>query len=154
MFRDGSTRGQSIALDYALSLAMGFLLITGLIVGASDYFTDQRDTAQRSELNVIGQQVAAEIAAADRLAQAADANGAVRIERRVPDDVARSTYTIELIAKENPTLLLKSSRSTVEVRVDILNETHVTGSTVPGGDIVVTRTGSGELQIEKGESHA
>lgn len=154
MFRGTDSRGQSITLDYTLALSIGFLLITGLVVGGSDFFSNQRDQAQRAELNVIGQQVASELAAADRLMQATEANGTVRIERRFPDDVARSAYRIEVLADEDPSLLLQAVDSTIQVRVDLVNETAIAGSTVPGGDLVINHTASEELRVEKGESYA
>ncbi|PSP46175.1 hypothetical protein BRC60_10940 [Halobacteriales archaeon QH_1_68_42] len=119
-----SDRGQSIALDYTLGLAVGFLLITGLLIAGGDYITDQRNRAQQSELRVIGQQLAADIEAADRLAAAAT-NGEVRIER-----------------------------SLVEVRVDLTNETAVAPTTFNGGFVVVEYTASGEIEVERGDRYA
>lgn len=147
-----SNRGQTIALDYTLGLAVGFLLITGLLIAGGDYITDQRDRAQQSELRVIGQQLAADIEAADRLAAAAT-SGEVRIERSLPSTVARSGYTINVTADENPELLLSSKDAPVEVRVDLTNETAVAPTKFNGGFVVVEYTGS-EVAVERGDRYA
>lgn len=154
--RDGgrdSSRGQSIALDYTLGLGVGFLLITGLIIAGGDYVTDQRDRAQQSELRVVGQQLAADIEAADRLV-ASTTNGDVRIERSLPSTVARSTYSIEVVAEEDPWLVLSSHSAPVEVRVELTNQTALTPTTVNGGLVVVDYTPSGELELRRGDRYA
>jgi hypothetical protein len=147
-------RGQSIALDYTLSLAVGFLLITGLIIAAGDYVTDQRNRAQESELRVVGQQVAADIEAADRLAVAASTNADVRLERTLPGTVARSGYTIQVVEDEDPYLVLASDGSDVSVRVELANQTALVGTTIAGGRIVVDYTSSDELELKPGDRYA
>jgi hypothetical protein len=149
-----ATRGQSVTLDYVLSLSIGFLLITGLVVAGTDYITVQQERAQRTELGVIGQQVAAEVAAADRLAQAVEGDAHVRIERDLPAEVAGSGYTIEVLADKDASLRLGTADGSIDVSVDIVNETDIEASTVLGGDIVVNRTASGELRLERGDRYA
>lgn len=151
MGRHDADRGQSIALDYVLALSVGFLLITGLVVAGSDFVSSQRERAQETELRVIGQQVAAGIGAADRMVQAEESSGNVRIERRIPGDVAGTGYTIELLARENASLRLESSGASVEV--DLVNETDLETTTVQGGDIVVNETGSGTIRLEDGDPY-
>jgi len=146
-------RGQSIALDYTLGLAVAFLLITGLLIAGGDYITDQRDRAQQSELRVIGQQLAADIEAADRLA-VASTDGEVRIERALPSTVARSGYTINVTDDENPDLLLSSQEAPVEVEVDLTNETAVAPTKFNGGFVVVEYTTGGEIEIGRGDRYA
>lgn len=147
-------RGQSVALDYTLSLAVGFLLITGLIIAGGDYVTDQRDRAQQSELRVVGQQVAADIEAADRLAVAATTDADVRLERDLPGTVARSGYTIEVVEDEDPYLVLASDGSGVSVRVELANQTALVPTTVDGGRVVIDYTSGGKLELEAGDRYA
>jgi len=146
-------RGQSVALEYTLGLAVAFLLITGLLVAGGDYITDQRDRAQQSELRVIGQQLAADIEAADRLA-VASTDGGVRIERALPSAVARSGYTVNVTAEENPELLLSSQDAPVEVEVDLTNQTAVAPTKFNGGFVVVEYTAGGEIEVERGDRYA
>jgi len=150
--RDAS-RGQSIALDYTLGLGVGFLLITGLVVAGGNYVTDQRDRAQQTELRVVGQQLAADIEAADRLA-ASTTSGDVRIERSLPSTVARSTYSIEVVADEDPWLVLSSHSAPVEVRIELTNRTALVPTTINGGLVVVDYTASGELELKPGDRYA
>ena len=147
-------RGQSVALDYTLSLAVGFLLITGLIIAGGDYVTDQRDRAQQSELRVVGQQVAADIEAADRLAVAGTTNVDVRLERKLPGTVARSGYSIQVVKDEDPYLVLASDGSDVSVRVELANQTALVGTTVAGGRVVVDYTSSEKLELKPGDRYA
>jgi len=148
-----SSRGQSVALDYTLGLGVGFLLITGLIIAGGDYVTDQRDRGQQAELRVVGQQLAADIEAADRLVASAT-SGDVRIKRSLPPTVARSGYSIEVVADEDPWLVLSSHSAPVEVRVELTNETALVPTTVNGGLVVVNYTASGELELESGDRYA
>lgn len=147
-------RGQSITLDYALALGVGFVLVTGLIIAGGDFVGDQRDRATRAELRVVGQQLAGDLAATDRLVQAVEGEGSARIERRIPEDVARSAYWVRLVADEEPRLRLRSVGSTVSVRVELVNETRVAPSNVTGGLVVINHTGAGRLRIEQGERYA
>lgn len=149
--RDG--RGQSVALDYTLGLAVGFLLITGLIIAGGDYVTDQRNRAQQQELRVVGQQVAADIEAADRLA-VSSTNGDVRVERTLPSTVARSSYTIEVTDEDDPSLVLASQSSSVSVRIDLTNQTALAPTTITGGRVVVDYTTSDELELRSGDRYA
>jgi len=148
-----SSRGQSIALDYTLGLGIGFLLITGLVIAGGNYVTDQRDRAQQAELRVVGQQLAADIEAADRLA-ASTTSGDVRIERSLPSTVARSTYTIEVVADEDPWLVLSSHAAPVQVRIELTNQTALVPTTINGGLVVVDYTASGELELGPGDRYA
>jgi hypothetical protein len=148
------TRGQSVTLDYVLTPSIGFLLITGLVVAGSDFISTQQERAQRAELRVIGQQTAAEVAAADRLVQAVDGDGDVRIERSLPTEVAGSGYVIEVVGGEDVSLRLATADASVDVRVDLVNETTIEPTIVLGGDVVVNKTDSGDLRIERGDRYA
>jgi hypothetical protein len=148
-----SRRGQSIALDYTLGLGVGFLLITGLIIAGGDYVTDQRDRAQQAELRVVGQQLAADIEAADRLV-GSTTDGEVRIERSLPATVARSGYTVEVVADGDPWLVLSSHSAPVEVRVELTNQTALAPTTINGGFVVIDYTASDELEVRSGDRYA
>lgn len=147
--RNGHDRGQAITLNYTLSLGLGLLLVTGLLVGGGNFVDDQRERATRGELRVIGQQIAATVASADRLASTTGGDGTIQLSRSLPDTVAGSTYNIELVASPDPQLLLRSSNPDVEVEVELLNETDLAASTVNGGDVVVNLTASRELRLER-----
>jgi len=116
--------------------------------------TDQRDRAQQTELRVVGQQLAADIEVADPLAVAATTNASVRLERRLPETVARSVYNIEVVDDADPYLVLASSGSGVSVRVDLANETALVPTKINGGRVVVEYTDSGKLKLKPGDRYA
>lgn len=147
-------RGQSIALDYTLALGVGFLLITGLVIAGGDYVIDQRNRAQESELRVVGQQLAADIEAADRLANATTTGGDVRIERSLPATVARSSYRITVVDDDDPFLVLSSHGTPVEVRIHLTNRTALVPTTINGGRVVIAYTASDGLELKSGDRYA
>jgi hypothetical protein len=142
---------QTTTLSYTIGVAIALVLITGLLIGGSGFVADQGDAAVRAELEVLGQQVATDIEAADRLAVAADGDATVRLGRTVPQTVAGRTYTVELVADEDPFLRLTSSSPTIEVDVEFTNTTSVADTSIDGGPFVVNLTAANELAIEQGE---
>lgn len=143
-------RAQAITLNYTIGLAIGVLLVTGLLIAGGNFVQDQREDAIRTELRVIGQQVAADFATADRLAQSAESNSTVTLRRSMPGTVAGSTYSVELVESENPELVLTSADPEVEVTVGLANESAVAGTSISGGNIQVNETKTGALTLESG----
>jgi hypothetical protein len=146
--RRRTDRGQAITLNYAVGLGIGVILITGLLIAGGNFVTDQRETAARSELRVIGQQLSADISTADRLAQSADGEGEVSIRRTMPQRVAGTSYNIELVDGSDPALLLNATGVDVRVRVEVTTETSLDGNAIDGGKLRVNQTDSGALTIE------
>lgn len=89
-------RAVSTTLGYALTLGITSLLIVGLLVAGGDYVADQRQRAVTTELGVVGQQLASDIGAGGRLAETTDQQGAVSIERDLPERIAGATYQLSL----------------------------------------------------------
>jgi hypothetical protein len=147
-------RGQAITLNYTISLGLGLLVVTGLLVAGGNFVGDQREQATRAELRVVGQQVAATVASADRLASTTDGSGTVRLSRSLPDRVAGSAYSVELVASADAHLLVRSANPDVEISVAVLNETALSASTVGGGDVVVNLTASQKLRLEREKTNA
>lgn len=137
-------RGVSTTMGYVLSIAVITLLLTGVLFATTDFVDDQREQTVRNELRVLGQQIAADVAAADRLAGASDGGTVVTIERDLPQRVTGSSYSIEVDPGAGPptTIVLSSSHPDVTVDVTVWVETTVGASTVPGGGIEVVYTGS------------
>lgn len=137
-------RGVSTTMGYVLSIAVITLLLTGVLFATTDFVDDQREQTVRNELRVLGQQVAADVAAADRLVGASDGGTVVTIERDLPQRVTGSSYSIEVDPVGGPptTIVLSSSHPDVTVDVTVWAETTVSASTVTGGGIEVVYTGS------------
>jgi hypothetical protein len=142
-------RAQAITLDYTLGIAIAVILITGLLIAGGNFIADQRDTAARSELRVIGQQLATDIEAADRLISAAGNDGSVRVRRNLPTAVSGSQYDIELVEESNPYLVLTSSDPDLSISVEFTNFTAVRGADIGSGSIAITYS-SGALTLEEG----
>lgn len=138
-------RAVSPVFGYVLTLSIATLLVGGLLISAGGFVDDQRRNTAESELRVVGQQVSADIAAADRLARTDGAEN-ISVERTIPNDVVGSTYTIEVVDGDGPTtphLELSASDPDVTVVVGIASKTQVsTGSNADGGRIVVEYDGA------------
>lgn len=133
-------RGVSPVFAYVLTLAIAAILTGGLIMTAGTYVSDQRERTGESELQVLGQQISADVAAADRLARTGDSTE-VRVQRSLPSDVIGSEYQVSLRTDTNgptePYLELQMTDLDVVVRVGLSVKMDIAESTVEGGDIVV-----------------
>ncbi|EJN60266.1 DUF7266 family protein [Halogranum rubrum] len=140
-----SERASSTTLSYVLSLSITAILISGLLVVGGDVVRDQREQTVQNELQVIGQQLAADLMAADRLAQAAS-GGTVRIASSLSEGVVGSTYTIDVDGTSG-TLELSTTNPDVSVTVGFGTETGVTSTTVAGGNLRIVLVG-GSLEVQ------
>ncbi|MFB6161129.1 MAG: hypothetical protein ABEJ61_08135 [Haloferacaceae archaeon] len=135
-------RGVSTTLSYVLTLSITTLLLAGLLIGTSGYVDDRREEVVRGQLEVVGQQVAASVEAADHLNSTTRADGdpTVRVSRNLPERIARTGYTIEI--RESPPEVVVSADTRnldVVVSVPVVVEAGdgVRPVSVQGGDIVV-----------------
>jgi FlaG/FlaF family flagellin (archaellin) len=150
----GDDRAVSPVFGYALTLSISTLLITGLLVAASGYVESQSRLTAENELNVVGQQVAADLAAADRLSRTDGANpDTLSITRAVPDRIVGSAYRIHLLNDtEGPTQPYLELRAvdpdvTVTVGVPLAPASSVEESSVGGGRFAVEINADGDLVI-------
>jgi hypothetical protein len=136
----GRDRGVSPVFAYVLTLGIASLLVAGLVIAAGGYVETQREATSRSELRVLGQQVSADIAAADRLTRTEGATE-VSISRPLPERVVGSQYSLSVRTDSNgptnPYLELTTVRPNVTVEVGVATETDVRQTTIGGGDMVV-----------------
>lgn len=89
-------RAVSTAVSYALILGIVTLLLVVLTTGFAPLVESQQAGATHTTLEVFGNDVAGDIASADRLAVAAGSNGTVALRTRLPDRVGGSPYEIEI----------------------------------------------------------
>lgn len=147
-------RGVSAVLGYVLTLGIVTLLVSGLFFAAGNFVENQHDRAIRSEFEVIGNRVAADVAAMDRLALAAGATGTAELRTELPPLAAGKAYEIS-ISQVNGTNtvyhidLRTTAQSTTEVEVRVKSQTPLVNSTVTGGDILVTYNGT-HLEVRDG----
>lgn len=142
-------RAVSVAVNYVLTLTIATLLLSGLAVTAGGLIEAQSEEAIRSELDVLGQQLAANIESADRLATVAKGNTAeVRIESALPTRVAGSGYTID-VAGDTIVLRTTDPEVSVSVQFTVSDGTAVeTERTVRGGNVLIERDGDDRLVVE------
>jgi len=146
-------RAVSPVVGYVLTLGISTLLMSGLLIAAGGFVDTQREQTTESELQVIGQQVSADIAAADRLHRTDGATDVV-IRRELPDSVVGSQYTVFVRSdNDGPTdvyLRLRTVRPEVTAEVGVTNETNVAESAAGGGEIEIRVTGAGNLEVTSG----
>ncbi|MCU4716614.1 DUF7266 family protein [Halapricum hydrolyticum] len=140
-------RAVSTTVNYVLGLSIAFLLIAGLFLAGGDFVQDQRETSVETELRVIGEQFAADMESADRLAQTTE-NGTVVVERSAPSRVSGTGYTVAIEGGDDPRLVLTAHDPDVEVTAQFSNRTAVQPTRISGGSIQVTETG-GQLVLER-----
>jgi hypothetical protein len=147
--RPTNDRAVSSTLNYVLSLAIASLLVTGLLIAGGTFVEDRQREVIRSELSVIGQQVASDINRADRLLTAGSGPTKVAINQSFPRRIAGAGYDIQLNPGDDELVL---SSVDPEVRVDIHVETESTlvSSHADGGIVAVKSTSSDELEVTNG----
>lgn len=143
-------RAVSVTVGYILMLSVSALLLGVVLTGAGGLMESQSQQVISDELTVIGNQLAANIHEADRLAvvAAADGEGSVALTVRLPQRVAGTGY---LISIGDDAITLSTSNPDVEVTVDY-PETGVdleTPNQVSGGDIrLVYTTAENRMVVE------
>lgn len=131
-------RGVSTALGYVLSLAVASVVVVGLLAAAGGFVGDQRERAVRTEFDVLGQRVAADLATVDRLARAGG-NASVTVESELPRTVAGTQYQVRVVGDPSgATVIMHSSDPEVTVRVPVTNRTAVAPANVTGGPLELT----------------
>lgn len=141
-------RAVSVTVNYVMTITIATLLISGLAVSAGGLIESQSERAIESELEVLGQQLAADVESADRLATVAGgANAEVRIETSLPTRVAGTGYDITVVESE---LVLRSTDPAISVTVPLtVTNDLAEGRTIRGGDVVIGwSTGTDRLEVE------
>lgn len=140
-------RGISVAVNYALTLAIATVLMSGLLVSTGDLVEDRQQEVYIEELRVVGERLAAKLAAADQLSQTNA--GAVHINVTTPTAVGGADYDIEVNASGSGSeLVLTTRKPEIEVTVSFVNSTDVDPTTVDGGRIHIYLAADGDLVVE------
>lgn len=140
------SRGVSTTLGYVLNLGVAAILVTTLMISAGTLVADQRERAVETQLEVVGERVASDIEAADRLARASD-GGTVRYVVEVPPRVAGSAYEVRVNPDGNDTVVLEAERPSEEVSVDVDVATTLNATTSTGGRLVVVYDASNDTLV-------
>ncbi|WP_237561702.1 DUF7266 family protein [Halorubrum halophilum] len=137
-------RGVSVTVGYVLTLAIGALLLSGVVIAVGGVIDGQTQRTVESELSVAGQIAVANVESADRFARAAEADrpeseGTVNVvvEADLPSRVAGRGYRIEI---DSETVLVRTDRPDVRVEIPHAATRNVTETTVRGGPIRISYT--------------
>lgn len=142
-------RAVSTTVSYVLSVAIAAMLVAGLLMAGGDFVSDRREQVVRTELRVIGQQVAADLGRVDRMVEAGDTVETARVNVTFPERVTGNAYTI--LIKETPQsrVLVNSSDPDVAVEVHVDTTTPLAESSASGGTVSVWYDDSDdELEVE------
>jgi hypothetical protein len=143
-------RAVSTALGYVLSLAVASMVVVGLLAAAGGFVGDQRERAVRTEFDVLGQRIAADLAAVDRLARSGD-DATVTVESELPRTVAGTQYQVRVVGDPSgATVVLRSSRPDVTVRVPVTNRTAIAPGNVTGGPLELAYNGTADEVVVSG----
>lgn len=141
-------RAVSSTLNYVISLAIATLLVTGLFVAGGNFVDDRRESVVRSELQVVGQQVAADLARVDRLAVAGRGSVEAGVDESLPGRITGASYRVWLFHTPQR-IVLNTTDPEVSVTVRVATRTDINRSRVRGGDFAVRLNGSA-LEVSDG----
>lgn len=127
------SRAVSVTLDYVIMLGISTIAIAGLVTGAGAVLDDHSQATAQTELEAIGETLAAEIESLDR----AESVGTVDAEYdlKFPRSVAGSGYSISLQADEQ-TLELRTQAPPAESRIELsIDRLSIETTTISGGSL-------------------
>lgn len=140
-----SDRAVSTTLSYSLTLSISALLVVGLLTAGGTFISDQRDDVVESELEVIGERLAADISTADRLVEMGDGPTNVSVYSRLPSTVSGSSYDVEVRADNgNASLRLTTRSLDRNVDVPVANTTDLSPGATSGGDLAIVYNDSSD----------
>ncbi|MFC7186927.1 DUF7266 family protein [Halorubrum yunnanense] len=145
----------SVAVGYVLTLAIGAVVLSGVVIGVGGVVDSQTDRAVRGELDVLGETAVANLESADRLARAATEDRpssgidpAVSVAVDLPTRVAGTPYRIEF---GNESVTLRTDAPAASVEVPHAARLDVAPTSVRGGPLRIAYVddgaGDGELEV-------
>lgn len=145
------SRGVSAVLGYVMMIAILTFLVSGIFLSAGNFVEGQQERVIRSEFEVLGNRLAADIAAMDRLALAAGASGEGELVSVLPPRVAGQTYEISVSSMAGTNNVYQINLTThdlnIDVEVRVRSKTPIVTDTVSGGDVRVTFNGT-HIEVE------
>lgn len=154
MNRDDRDRGVSFPLSHVVTLGMTTLVVTGLLVSAGGYLDAEVDRSAARELTAIGETLATDLAAADRLA-GGGADASLTLQVSLPRQISGGAYLVSLepsgpCADRGASVscvVLRSPEVGVRRTVPFRNQTAVAGGSANGGRLTIVYR-NGTLALE------
>ena len=129
----------SVTVGYVLTLAIGAVLLSGVVIGIGGVVDSQTDRVVRGDLAVVGQTAVANLESADRLARAAEVDrpdeagdATVAVDVDLPTRIAGRPYRI---AVDNESVTLRTGDPEAVAEVRHVANLSVEPSRVRGGPI-------------------
>lgn len=151
------TRAVSVTVGYVLTLAIGAVVLSGVVIGVSGVIDSQTDRTIRGDLSVVGQTTVANLENADRLARAgtADRPGTtgdvhVGVDVDLPTRIAGVPYQLTV---DNETVTLQTDNPDAVVSIPHTTDRPVATTTLSGGPVRITyhvqagESGPGTLEV-------
>ncbi len=138
MFDDD--RAVSVTVGYTLNLAIAAVLFSALLIAGAGLIESQTRTVTHDELSVTGQQLSAELSAADRLVRAGESSDGIElsIQTELPERTAAGGYTMRIEHTDGTgTIDLETRDPNVEVTVPFRSRTEIENTTVGGGAVQI-----------------
>ncbi|MDG5820345.1 hypothetical protein [Natronococcus sp. A-GB7] len=155
MIDDGTAdRGVTMAVTHVLALGISAALLAVLLAGSGAVLEAETERATERSLETVGQELAGEIEAADRLAAGEGDETVTRID--APRTVARTGYAVEArddcngAAGDADCLRLSAHAVDATVHVQVSTAGDLESSTVPGGSIEIV-VEEGRVTLEGGD---
>lgn len=142
----GRERAVSVPINYTMSIIIVTILLTGLILATSNSLRAQQERTVESEFGVLGNRMAADISAADRLARSTEntTDDVVEVRTDIPETVAGMSYQVEIRSTEigggqahQVVVTFVSDRADVTEEVRLKTDTPVENTTIAGGEYVI-----------------
>lgn len=134
-------RAVSTVVSYALILGITTLLASGLVLSMGGHVEREQQKTARSALEVVGNDLAADIDAADRLALTAKRSGTVELTTTLPERVAGSPYTVNISQSDGAgryEITLRSIDPEESVTVFVRTQVPIETTTIDGGELTIT----------------
>jgi hypothetical protein len=139
-------RAVSVSIGYVLTIAIVTVLISGLIAAGSGVLETQTESTIENELDIVGQQVASDLASADRLARTSGTSEVV-LRTDLPQRSAGSSYRLTVDDTEDE-IRLETSSPDVTVTVPFRTRLDATGTGTGGPIRIVYDSATNELEVE------
>jgi len=135
-------RSLSVTLNYVLVLGITAILISGLVLAGGIFVENQRNSAIRGELTVIGTHMASNVEQVDRYVAAGRDPSSAHVNQTFQRQVTGQNYVVQLDPNDGeplpPQLVLSASGTDVTVRVNVTVQVEVAETSAEGGTISVS----------------
>ncbi|WP_435073169.1 DUF7266 family protein [Halorubrum sp. HHNYT27] len=145
-------RAVSVTVGYVLTLAIGAVLLSGIVIGIGGVVDSQTERVVRGDLAVVGQTAVANLESADRLARAAEVDRPatadapnVSIDVDLPTRLAGRPYRIAI---DGDTVTLRTDDPDASAEISHIAALPVAEANVRGGPIRIRYDGdAGRLEV-------